>query len=72
MILAIMSLELQTQHGNIDNHIIIMHIKELFDATNRIKRNVTCKRLFYYKMREDSSMNIHVLRMIDYFRIWSD
>jgi hypothetical protein len=51
-----------------DAHIIIVHIKELFDATSRIERYEISKKLFIYKIIEGSSTNTYVLRMIGYFR----
>jgi hypothetical protein len=51
-----------------DAHIIIVHIKELFDATSRIERYEISKKLFIYKIIEGSSTNTHMLRMIGYFR----
>ena len=54
--LASMSLELQRQHGNMDAHIITMHLKQLFDVARTIVRCKTSKKLFCYKMIEDSSV----------------
>jgi len=51
-----------------DAHIIIMHLKELFDARSRIERHETFKELLHCKMAEGSSMNTHVLRIIGYFK----
>ena len=62
------SVELQTQHENMNAHIIITHLKELFDITNRTERYETSKELFYCKMTEGLSMNTHMLRMIGYFK----
>lgn len=42
--LSIISPELQMQHKNIDAHTMNMHIKELFDKTNRIERYETSNR----------------------------
>ena len=47
-------------------HTIIMHLKELFDATSRIERYETFKEFFCYKMKDGSLMNIHVLKVISY------
>jgi hypothetical protein len=41
-----MSLELQTQHRNMDAHVIIMCLKELFDETSRIERHGALKEFF--------------------------
>jgi hypothetical protein len=62
------SLKLQIEHENMNVHIIITHLKELFDATSRTERYETSKELFYCKMTEGLLMNTHVLRMIDYFK----
>ena len=51
-----------------DAHIITMHLKELLNMTSRIERYENFKELFHCKMIEGSSMNTHVLRMIDYFK----
>jgi len=51
-----------------DAHIIIMYLKELFDVTSRIERYETSNEFFHYKMREGSSMNTYVLRIIGYFK----
>jgi hypothetical protein len=65
VMLACMSLEIQE---NMDDHIIIMHLIELFDAASRSKRYKTSKKLFHCKMTEGSSLYTFVLRMIDYFK----
>ena len=68
MILASVSLELQIYHANMDAHIIIMYLKELFGATRCNERSETSKELFCYKMTEGSSVNTYVVRMIGYFK----
>ena len=68
VMLANMSFELQTQHGNKDAHIIIMYLKELFDVASSTQRYETSKKLLCHKMIEGSLINIHVLRMIGCFR----
>lgn len=62
-----MSLELQPQHRNIDAHVIIMCLKELFDETSKIERYRALKEFFYCKMKDGSFVNTHVLKMICYF-----
>jgi hypothetical protein len=66
--LVSMSLELQTQLRNMEVHIIIMHLKKLFDVANKTARCETFKKLFQCKLIESSSINTHVSRMIDNFR----
>jgi hypothetical protein len=66
--LASMSLEFQTRHENIDVHIIIMHLKKLFNTIRYIKRHETSKELFHCKMTRGSLMNTCVLKMISYFK----
>jgi hypothetical protein len=51
-----------------DVHIIIKHLKELFDTIRCTKRYETSTKLFHCKMKEGSSMNTYMLRMIDYFK----
>jgi hypothetical protein len=68
VMLASMILELQTQYENMDVHIIIMYLKELFYVTSRTKSYETSKELFHCKMAKGSSMNTYLLRMIDYFK----
>jgi hypothetical protein len=53
VMLANMSLELQTQHENIDTHIIIMHLKKLFWC---IEMYETFKELFHCKIKKGSSI----------------
>jgi len=50
-----------------DVHIIIMHFKELLDAISRTEKYETSKKLFCYKITRGSSVNTHVLRMIENF-----
>jgi len=61
-----MSPELQRQHENMDAHTMIMHLKELFEWTNKTKRNENSKELLCCKMIKGSSVNTHVLKMIGY------
>jgi len=41
--LATMSPELQRQHKNMDAHIMIIHLKKLFEEASRTKRYETYK-----------------------------
>jgi hypothetical protein len=72
VMLASMSPELQRQRENMDAHAMIMHLKELFEWTNKTKRYeyskelFYCKMLFCCKMTKGSSVNTHVLKMIGY------
>jgi hypothetical protein len=50
VMLASISSELQRQHENMDAHIIIMHLKELFDEASRTERYGTSKEFFHCKM----------------------
>ena len=68
VMLANMLFELQTQHENKDAHIIIMHLKELFDVASSIEMYETSKKLFRCNMIKGSLINNHMLRMIGYFR----
>jgi hypothetical protein len=61
-----MTPEIQRQHENMNTHTMIMHLKELFDVANWIKRYETSKELFCCKMIDGSLVNIHVLKMIGY------
>jgi hypothetical protein len=60
VMLSNMSLKLQTQHWNMNVHIIIMHLKKLFDATSIIERYETFKELFHCKMIEFLSEHLCV------------
>jgi hypothetical protein len=68
VMLANISTKLQRQHGNMDAHTMIMHLKKLLDEASRIERYETSKELFHYKMIEDSLVNTHVLKMIGYIK----
>lgn len=46
-----MSLELQTQHRNMDAHVIIMCLKELFDETSRTERHRALKEFFIVRWK---------------------
>nr|ABK95249.1 unknown [Populus trichocarpa] len=50
-----------------DVHVIIMHFKELLDATSRTEKYETSKKLFCCKITRGSSVNPYVLRMIENF-----
>jgi hypothetical protein len=63
--LAIMSSKIQIQPENMDAHTMIMHFKELIDTTSKTGKYETSRELFHCKMTGYSSMNIHVLFMIE-------
>jgi hypothetical protein len=48
-----------------DIHIVIIHLKKLFDVASRTKRYETSRELSYYKMTKCSSINMHVLFIIE-------
>jgi hypothetical protein len=52
--------ELQRHHGNMDAHIIIIHLKELFDIISVTERYKTSKELFHWKMTKSSFMNTYI------------
>jgi hypothetical protein len=45
---------------------MIIHVKELFGAANGTKRYETSKELFCCKIKNGSSVNTHVIKMIIY------
>jgi hypothetical protein len=65
VMLAIMSSKIQIQPENMDAHTMIMHFKELIDTTSKTGKHETSRELFCCKMIRYSSMNIHVLFMIE-------
>ena len=60
-----MSKELQRQHENLDSSSIMLRLKELYAEHDRAMRYEISKELFGAKMKEDESVQIHVLKMID-------
>jgi len=58
--------KLQRQHEYMDAHIMIIHLKELFNKTYKTDRYEISKELFHCKKIESSSVNNHVLKMIGY------
>ncbi|KAL8109077.1 hypothetical protein AgCh_025245 [Apium graveolens] len=65
IMLASMSIELQKQHEHMDAHTILMHLQELYDVAGRTARYEISKELFGCRMFEGSSVNDHVLKMIN-------
>ncbi|KAL8093468.1 hypothetical protein AgCh_035373 [Apium graveolens] len=65
IMLASMNIELQKQHEHMDAHTILMHLQELYDVAGRTTRYEILKELFGCRMSEGSSVNDHVLKMIN-------
>ncbi|KAL8101444.1 hypothetical protein AgCh_033368 [Apium graveolens] len=65
IMLASMNIELQKQHEHMDAHTILMHLQELYDVAGRTARYEISKELFGCRMSEGSSVNNHVLKMIN-------
>ncbi|KAJ9170130.1 hypothetical protein P3X46_018261 [Hevea brasiliensis] len=66
VMLASMSPELRRQHENMGSQTIILHLKELFDSKYRNERYEISREFFRCKMTEGSSVNIDILKMINY------
>ena len=64
--LASMSNELQRQHEKMDARSILFHLEELFGAQSRTERYEISKNLFRAKMHEGTSVQTHVLKMIEW------
>ena len=64
--LASMSNELQRQHENMDARSVLLHLKELFGEQSRTERYEISKSLFKAHMAEGSSVQTHVLKMIEW------
>ncbi|KAL8113818.1 hypothetical protein AgCh_020925 [Apium graveolens] len=65
IMLASMNIELQKQHEHMDAHTILMHLQELYDVAGRTARYVISKELFGCRMSKGSSVNDHVLKIIN-------
>lgn len=65
IMLASMNIELQKQHEHMDAHTILTHLQELYDVAGRTARYEISKELFRCRMSEGSSVNDHVLKMIN-------
>ena len=65
IILASMINELQRQHDSMDTHSILLNLKELYGEQSRTARYEISKQLFYARMAEGSSVQDHVLMVID-------
>ena len=65
IILASMTNELQRQHESMDTHSILLNLKELYGEHSRTARYEISKKLFCARMTEGSSVQNHVLMVID-------
>ncbi|XP_074367021.1 uncharacterized protein LOC141707638 isoform X1 [Apium graveolens] len=65
IMLASINIELHKQHEHMDAHTILMHLQELYDVAGRTARYEISKELFGCRMSEGSSVNDHVLKMIN-------
>lgn len=65
VMLASMNPELQRQHEKMDAYTILIHLQELYDVEGRTARYEISKELFRCKMAEGTSVNDHVLKMIN-------
>lgn len=65
VMLASMTPELQKQHEKMDAPTILIHLQELYDVQGRTARYDISKELFQCRMAEGSSVNDHVLKMIN-------
>ena len=65
IILASMTNELQRQHERMDTHSILLNLKELYGEHSRTARYEISKQLFHARMTEGTSVQDHVLMVID-------
>ena len=65
IILASMTNELQRQHESMDVLSIIQNLKELYGEQSRTARYEISKQLFRTRMTEGTSIQEHVLKIID-------
>ena len=65
IMLASMNSELQKQHEYMDAYTILIHLQELYHVEGRTARYEISKELFRCKMAEGTSVNDHVLKMIN-------
>ena len=63
--LASMSNELQRQHVDMDVSSILLNLKELYGEQSQIARYMISKQLFRACMTEGTSLQMHILKMID-------
>ncbi|KAL8116072.1 hypothetical protein AgCh_022529 [Apium graveolens] len=65
IMLGSMNIELQKQLEHMDAHTILMHLQELYDVAGRTTRYEISKEMFGCRMSEGSSVNDHILKMIN-------
>ena len=65
IILASMTNELQRQHESMDTQSIMLNLKELYGEQSRTARYEISKQLFRARMTEGTSVQDHVLKVID-------
>ena len=65
IMLASMSNELQRQHDSMDTQSILLNLKELYGEQSRTARYEISKQLFRARMTERTSVQDHVLMVID-------
>ena len=65
IMLASMSNELQRQHDSMDTQSILLNLKELYGEQSRTARYEISKQLFRARMIEGTSVQDHVLMVID-------
>ena len=60
-----MTNELQRQHESIETHSILLNLKELYGEHSRTARYEISKQLFHVRMIEGTSVQDHILMVID-------
>ena len=60
--------ELQRQHEDMEPKAILLHSMELFVEQSRTQRYEISKSLFRARMAESSSIQAHVLKMIEWIK----
>ena len=65
IILVSMTNKLQRQHESMDTHSILLNLKELYGEHSRTARYEISKQLFHARMIEGTSVQDHVLMVID-------
>ena len=65
VMLASMTNELQRQHDSMDTNSILLNLKELYGEHSRTARYEISKQLFRARMTEGTSVQDHVLKIID-------
>ncbi|KAJ8478076.1 hypothetical protein OPV22_021803 [Ensete ventricosum] len=65
-ILVSMTLELQRQHESMDADSILLHLRQLFEKHGITQRYEIYKKFFQARMTEGTSVENHVLKMIEW------